>query len=361
MAPRGGASVQSSAESFKQKRMCRVVFWGAILLLGVWAAVHEVHLYVLADSETPMKETMQKLADRVAAIPGLRGALRLDWRPDEKWSEGEATHWQDTLQKEFDRRGLQMSDDVAASPLTVYAVVTPTQVVLTAKTRVGERDEVRIVAVPRTSLPPAELPVAPVRLERQLIYESAERILDASSLWNGAEGGLTVLLYKNFEVMALRVDAKGEVKQTVTLNVSGLKPVRDPHAEIVPHGGQVTAQLWGQACDFSWVSPAEAKCHAEKAPAPGKSIWRMNTVLASPCDEANWTISQPSSDPTVRDVLHLVPDGATQGGSADVPSEFPGPVLSVNGEQNPSSALVVARNLRTGNYEVYKITLACGD
>jgi hypothetical protein len=361
MASRGGVSVQSSAEISKQKRMRHVVCRGAILLLGVWAAVHSPQIYVFADSETPMKESVRKLADRIAAIPGLRGPLRLDWHPDEKWSEGEATRWQDRLQEEFDRRALPMSDDAAAVPLSVYAVATPTQVVLTAKTHVGERDEVRIVAIPRASLPPAELPIAPVRLERQLIYESAERILDASSLSNGAESGLAVLLYKNFEVVVLRVDAKGEVKQTVTLNASGLKPVRDPHAEIAPHGGQVTAQLWGQACDFSWVSPAEAKCHAEKAPASGKSIWRGNTLLTSPCDEGNWTISQPSSDATVRDVLHLVPDGATQGGSADVPSEFPGPVLSVNGEQNPSSALVVARNLRTGNYEVYKITLACGN
>jgi hypothetical protein len=352
--------VQSSAEILKQKRM-RLVFQGAILLLGVWAAVHRPQLYVLADSETPVKETVRKLADRISGIPGLRGALRLDWHPDEQWPEGEATHWQDTLQEEFNRHALHMSDEATAEPLTVYAIVTPTQVVLTAKTRVGERDEVRIVAIPRTSLPPAEVRVTPVRLERQLIYESAERILDASSLWNGSEGGLAVLLYKNFEVIARRVDAKGEVKQTVTLNVPDLKPVRDPHAAIVPHGGQFTAQLWDQACDFSWASPAEAKCHAEKAPASEKSIWRINTVLASPCDQANWTISQPGSDPTVRDVLHLVPDGATQGGSADVPSEFPGPVLSVNDEQNPSSALVVARNLRTGNYEVYKITLACGD
>jgi hypothetical protein len=42
-------------------------------------------------------------------------------------------------------------------------------------------------------------------------------------------------------------------------------------------------------------------------------------------------------------------------------SEFPGPILGTNGEQNPSSVLVVAQNLRTGDYEIYKITLACGN
>jgi hypothetical protein len=60
-------------------------------------------------------------------------------------------------------------------------------------------------------------------------------------------------------------------------------------------------------------------------------------------------------------MLQVVPEGALQETSAVVASELPGPILSTNGEQNPASALVVARNLRTGNYEVYKITLACGD
>jgi hypothetical protein len=60
-------------------------------------------------------------------------------------------------------------------------------------------------------------------------------------------------------------------------------------------------------------------------------------------------------------VLQVVPDGALRESSAAVLSEFPGPILGTNGEQSASSALVIAQNLRTGNYEIYKITLACGN
>lgn len=87
----------------------------------------------------------------------------------------------------------------------------------------------------------------------------------------------------------------------------------------------------------------------------------MDTVLTSPCDEANWTVSEGGNDPATREVLHLIPDGASEGSSATVMSEFPGPVLNVNAEQGSSSAMIVVRNLRTGNYEVYKISLVCGD
>ena len=314
----------------------------------------------MADGDSALKETARKLAERVAAIPGLHVPLRLEWHPDEKWPEGEGARWLEMLRGEFDRRALSMSSEAGVQALAVYAEETPAQVVLTAKAQVGDHEEIRIVAVPRAALPPAETPVAPVRLERQLLFESADRILDAASLSNGGEDGLGVLLYRNFEVVALRMDAKGEVAQTVPLNVPGLKPARNPHGEMAPRGSQVSVQLWGTACDFSWDVPAEVKCHAEKTSSLEKSAWRMDTVLTSPCDESNWTLSEGSSDPTAREVLHLIPDGAIEGSGATVMSEFPGPVLNVNPEQNGGSALLVVPNLRTGNYEVYKIMLVCG-
>ena len=353
--------MQSSARNSRQRKWRRPAVLRALLLLCVLAAVYRRELRVFADTDGVLREPSRKLAERVAAIPGLHGPLRLEWYPDETWSEGRATRWQDMLRDEFDRRALEISEETSAPALSVYATETPTQIVLTAKAQVGDRAEVRIVTILRASLPPAESPVAPVRVERQLIYQSPDRILDASSLASGPDGGLAVLQYKNFEAIAFRVDAKGELRQVVSLNAAAVKPVRDPHGEISPHGNQVSVQLWGKTCDFSWDSPAEVKCHPEKVLSPVKAIVRMDAVLTSPCDRTNWTVLQRSIEPTMREVLHLVPDGSTQESSTTVMSEFPGPVLNLSVEQSPGNALVVTRNLRTGNYEVYKITLACGN
>jgi len=353
--------VQSSAATFRQNRWGRPVFLAALMLICVWTACSSSSCFVFADNDTPLRETARKLADRIVTIPGLHGPLRLEWHPDEKWPEGESARWVEMLRDAFDRRALQLSDDAAAPVLVVYAAETPTQVVLTAKTHIGERDEIRIITIPRSSLPPAELPVAPVRLERELLYENPDRILDATSFPDASDIGLAVLLYKNFEVTAIHVDAKGGIKQALPLNVAGLKPTRDPHADLTLHGTGGSVQLWGKQCDFSWESPGDVKCRPEKLNASSNSTSPDDAVLVSPCDETNWTITQPDSEPTVRAVLRLVPDGATQGSSATLTSEFPGPVLNINPEPNPSGALIVVRNLHTGNYEVYKITLACAD
>lgn len=337
------------------------LFPGVLVSIALLAAGDYFSMPVLADSDIFLRETAQKLVERVAAIPGLHGGLRFEWHPDAKWSEGESNHWQEILRGEFEKRSLDLTDDTGAPALDVFAAETPTQVVLTARTRVADREEIRIISVARALLPPGSLPVAPVRLERQIIYETPDRILDASSLGNGSEGELALLVYKNFEIIVLRVDSMGAVKQSVSLNPANSKPSRNPRGELAPRGSAMSVELPGKSCEFMWESPAEVKCHAEKPVAADKSVWRGTTLLTSLCDGSSWKLFSSGSEPNAREVLQVVPDGALRESSAAVLSEFPGPILGTNGEQNPGGALVIAQNLRTGNYEIYKITLACGN
>jgi hypothetical protein len=346
--------VQSFGETCRKIFSKILLFPWALLSIALLAAICCVSRPVAADGDAALREATQRFAERVASIPGLHGALRLEWRPDATWSEGEGERWLELIRDQFERRALNLTGDASAPALDVFAAETPTQVVLTAKTRVSDRDEVRIVSIARALLPPGALPVAPVRLERQMIYGSPDRILDASLLENSAEGGLVLLLYKNYELVALRLDATGVVKQSVSLNAANLKPSRDPHAEITVRETVVSVELPAKACDFSWESPADLKCRAEKP------AWRVETRLTSPCDGREWKLFSSGSEPNSKDLLQVVPDGALRESSAAVLSEFPGPIVGTSGEHDPGSALVIARNLRTGNYEIYKITLACG-
>ena len=328
---------------------------------AAWAMNCCFFLPAMADDDVVVRETAQKLAERVATIPGLHGPLRLEWHPDANWSEGESGHWQGTVRAELKKRTLALTEDAGAPALDVFSAETPTQVVLTAKARIGDRDEVRIVSVGRALLSLGSLPVAPIRLERQMIYENENRILDASSLGSGAESGLALLLYKNFEIVAVRLDSKGAVRDSVSLSAASLKPSRDPRAELLVRAGLVSVQLPGKVCEFSWEATGVVKCHGERPASANKSEWRSEVLLASPCDGSNWKLMSSGSEPNAREVLQVVPDGAPQETSAAVLSEFPGPIIGTNREQDPDSALVIARNLRTGNYEIYKITLACGN
>jgi hypothetical protein len=352
---RGGASVRSFGQTYSGKISKHIRFPSPLIAIGALMAIFCAGRSAWGDSNGSLRETAQKLAERVSAIPGLHGALRLEWHPDATWSGGESERCIGIIRDQFERRALNLDGDAGAPVLDVFAVETPTQVVLTAKTRVSDRDEIRIVSIPRALLPPADEAVAPIRLERQMIYETPDRILDAASIDNGAGGGLIVLLYRNFELLAMSVDARGVAQKSVGLNAANMKPSRDPRAEILLQGNTAAVELPGKVCEFSWALPADLKCRVEKP------VWRLETRLISECDGSDWKLFSTGNEQNAKEVLQVVPEEALRESGAAVLSEFPGPILGTNGEQNPSSALVVVHNLRTGNYEIYKITLACGN
>jgi hypothetical protein len=325
------------------------------LLISFFFAFPPFPLPSAATESTSLDAAVGQLVERIAAIPNLRGPLRLQFLQDANFASDTGKGWQETFRKEMEQRHFTLSEDQGATLVRVGLAETPTQLVLAASARVADLDEVRVVALPRTTLRAANFPVAPIRIERQLIYQSSDRILDASSLGNGAEGGMALLSYRNADLSALRLDASGQVTQTVSLSAAGAHLSRDLRGELTVRANDAVAFLPGKSCEFSWTSPVAAKCHS------AKPAWRTATVLTPSCDAGGWKLLADGSDWTSPDVLQVVPDDSSNEGSAALLSDFPGPILGISGEQNPAGALVVTRNLRTGNYEVYKITLVCGN
>lgn len=311
-----------------------------------------------APENDSLEQGLRQLADRIMTIPNFHGPVRLEIRAEPALGEGPGTGWKDSVRQELEKRRIAVTEEPSAPLLVIAAAETPAQVVLSASIGGGERSEVRIVSFPRALLPAVALPVAPVRLERQLVYATAERILDASSLGDGTEGGLAVLLYRDPDWLIVRLDANGSLQQSVSLAAAGTRPSRDPHGELNFRGSEAEVTLPGKSCQLSWTGAGEAKCYAIKAT---EKESRGATVLSSPCDGSGWKLLANGSDWTSQDLLQVVPEATSRKESAAVLSQFPGPIVSINGEQNPNSALVVTRNLRTGNDEVYKITLACGN
>jgi hypothetical protein len=308
-----------------------------------------------APADTSLAAAVHQLAERVAAIPNLRGPLRLQFLEDPAFQTLTGKDWLETFRKDIENHHIPVTEDPSGSLLRIGLAETPTQLVLTAVTRTADKEEVRFVTLPRAVFRAASLPVAPVRIERQLVYQSSDRILDASSLWTGSAGGLAVFVDHHGELSVLRVDSSGQLAQTIPLSGALAQPTRDPRGELVIRANDTTVLFSDKACDFAWASSSDAKCHV------AKTIWRLPTVLTPSCDAVGWKLLADGSDWTTPDVLQVVPDGSLRRGSAALLSDFPGPILSISGEQDPASALVVTQDLRTGNYEVYKITLACGN
>jgi hypothetical protein len=331
---------------------CRVF---ALLFLFLAVAITASAQSLPLDNNTPLDDALRQLADRVASISGLRGPVRLEFFQNVSGVADGRDEWQETFRKELEKRHLGVTQDPSAALLRAGLAETPTQLVLSASVRASEKDEVRLVSLSRGSLPTNNLSVVPVRIEKQLVFESLERILDASSLWNGTESGMVLLVYHDSELSVFRLDGSGALKQSTPLPAGAARLSRNPSGELVVHAEDVNVLLPGKTCQFTWAGSADAKCHSTKP------TWRGSTVLTPGCDAGSWKLQSDGTDWTTSDLLQVVPVDSSRKGSSGMFSDFPGPILSINGEQNPASALVVTRNLRTGNYEVYRVTLACGN
>lgn len=325
------------------------------LFLALFLAFSAVPVHTMVADNTSLDDAISQFAERVATIPNLVGPLRVQFFQDANFAAETGTDWQETFRKEIEKHHLVLTDDPAATPLRVGLAETPTQLVFSAGTRVSEKHEVRFLTLPRTAFRAASLPAAPIRIERQLVYQGPDRILDASSLWNGAEGGMAVLTYHNAAFSVLRLDSSGQSTQTIPLAAAVAQPSRDPRGELTIRANEGVVLLPTKSCEFTWTAPTEAKCHAPK------SVWRTATVLTPSCGAGTWKLLADGADWSMPDSVQVVPDGSLRQGGAALLADFPGPILSINGEQDLASALVVTKNLGTGNYEVYKITLACGN
>jgi hypothetical protein len=330
----------------------RHFFFGLSLL----AAISFVAKPLDAADAPSLDDAIRQLAERIAAIPNLKGPIQLEVHDDAAFDESEGQTWKATLRRQLDLRKLSITEEPDAPLLRVGATETPTQIVFAAELVFADHQELRFVVLKRALLPSETLLASPVRIEKQLLFDSPERVLDAASVNRGTADDLVVLTYRNSELTALRLDPTGSLKQAFTLSAAGFKPSRDPRAELTASETDGRLQFLGKLCEFTWAAPAEVRCRAT-----AKTSWRPLPSLASPCDSATWKLQSDGSDWTASDLLQVVPETVSHPGTAPLLSDFPGPILSINGAQNPHSALVVVRNLRTGNYEVYKLTLACGN
>lgn len=307
-----------------------------------------------AATSTTLEYAVHQLADRVSSIPNFRGAVRIQFYEDAALTSETGQDWQDVFRKELEETRFTITEDAAANVLRVGLTETPTALVLSAGVRINEKEEARFAMLPRTTFRAANLPVVSVRIEKEQVFQSGERILDAGAL-TGSETGLLLLAYRGTELSVMRVDGSGVITQIVSLASAGVRTSRDSRGEVSAASYEANVILPGKRCQIGWAAAGDVKCRATKV------AWRASVVLKASCDAEGWKLVADGADWSSPDLLQVVPESALRKRSAVLLSDFPGPILSISAGQSASSALVVTRNLRTGNYEVYKVTLACGN
>jgi hypothetical protein len=127
-----------------------------------------------------------------------------------------------------------------------------------------------------------------------------------------------------------------------------------PNLTCLLHRPAASSDRWTMTCSTSGGAGRLTDSSASGGDAQSDAV-----ALTSSCDVTTWKLLSGESDWTRPDRLLLVGAGMKRD-EAVASLEFGGPVLRVASAENAKVALAVVFDLSSGNYEVYRVTMACG-
>jgi len=195
-----------------------------------------------------------------------------------------------------------------------------------------------------------------IRLQKELIWEQAEQILDAFEHVDESSKQSFLLVLNRDNVTLYRGDKNRWELADMKRIPPAEKPTRDLRGEIrFVNGNRAQVLLPGKVCDLNLSEKIEMNCqeHSEKL--------RQVTILANSCSQSTFVLRSDTRDQSLPDRIFLRNPNSTKTEAAIVELEMPGPVHSIFPSQTPFVAGAVVFNLSSGVYEVYRISAVCGN
>jgi len=376
-----------------------------------------------AASADNLKGAAQELAWKTASFAGKGAPVSVSWRNQSSLAPGEAGRARTVFEAAFREAGGVLGETAPAVEVRVTVSENATDYLLVEEARKGDERLVWLAAWKRADAPPAPGPAA--TLERKLVWEQDEQILDAAF-----PGDLMLVLSPARLAWFARQNGQWAQSATVPLPVPKAWP-RDARGRLRVNGPGFHAYLPGVACSGAWQPPVSVDCQLSEEPwvlesgsramllanfaagrnyfdgrvatqsgvrksAPpfysaaaveerGQPLWllalaegrvRLFDASFAPAGEIDsWGSDVAGTDAPCAGGSAVLATRPGEGGQPDAIQAFtiangaaaaltaavemPGPVtaLWVSGG---SAALAVSKNLSTGKYAAYLLTVACG-
>ncbi len=304
------------------------------------------------------EDAARVLARKVSAVPQRERRFLLSWQNHSSLPDASSQALKDAFTAELGGESLAEKVEPGVRVLQISIEETPAFYILIANVPAESGDATRISRFVRGAPPSAENLSVRRRLLKELIWEQQEPILDAVE--TGEEGSkLGPLLILNRENLSLyrRENDRWELQDMKRIPASE-KAMRVPRGEIRFSLGpekQDSLVLPGQTCGVAVAEKIELNCRGTS------HSWREGMFLASACDRSVWWLRTETGDWTVPDRLLLRNPALPRSAPSEAELDLPGPSISISTGRHMQSDTAVVFNLSTGNYEVYRITLACAN
>jgi hypothetical protein len=326
-----------------------------------------------ADSTT-LEDSAKELARKIAAALPAQESVSCEIRNISSLQVEDAARVERTLKAELQDRGIRILSSGGAVSVRITLSENFENFVWAGEIRQGDTLHVVMIAVERPFHNRDFSNALPVTLRSEKFWEGPERILDAEETMNDTGKSWLVLLLPD----RLRIqDIQTGSASTIDI-ASAQSARRDPWGNLGlgQTGDTIAFFLTPRVCAVNLETRSLTEClpmegsgtgipaHSfpvmfDVAP-PGPPPQGKGTVIEmkSVCGGANQFLATGARDYTQTDSLQVFQTESSGAVAVSAELEFPGPITALHARSGAPRAVV--RNLKTGNYEAYRLSFSCG-
>ena len=305
-----------------------------------------------------LEEGVERLARKAAALPHER-RMTLLWANHSGLSEERAERLRALFAAQLEEAQVRIAQGETAPPLRVAIEQTPSQIVFTAMVPGEGSTGIVIEEVRRAAAGMEEGTRNGVRLQKELLWRQETKILSAAMVAGGATDEKKLLVLTEEAILVYR---RGPEKWNLEFTKALPAPRQAPRSArgqlmvAEDPNGRVGILLPGKRCEAGVADESAVSC------ASLATEWPSGRLMALPgCGTQTLWLKSDGLDWASEDRLLLRNAGAGKDAAAVAELRVGGPVVSISAAESAGSATVVVRDLGSGNYEVYRVALACGD
>ena len=323
---------------------------------------------VLAGTPDDMVRTF---AQHVAETRQLPDNIAVEWNNVSSLPEAQSLLFREVFLQELATRRTIVPANAGTPLLRISLRETPTDFLLVAQIGEASGGQVRMASLSKTLFLPTMARGTGFRLVKQLLWQQPQAILDARE-FSEVRGGLANIFLLKTDALAIYREADERLTTVQELGLGNyryisrglrgqLKKDKDdgliatlPNLTCLLHGPAAASDRWTMTCSSNGGAGQLTDSSASDDDSEPDAV-----AITSSCDGTAWRLLAGESDWTRPDRLLLMGAGMKRD-EAVTSLDFAGPVLRVASAEDGKAVVAVVFDLPSGNYEVYRVAIACG-
>jgi hypothetical protein len=312
-----------------------------------------------------LEDSARELAHKIDAVLTAQGDISCEIRNISSLELEDVVRIEQALKAELHGRCLRTQ---ANGSETANIVVTLSEnlknLLWTAEIHQESEHREILQVVLRSTAFPSPAKTLPIILTGERFWEGPEHILDAGFMSASNGDRLLVLLIPD-AILIRNVTKNSESRIDISLAIPAAT-LREPTGTLSQQVGNfIAAQHDRRNCTVSIDTYALIKCEDYQGetigfggpPVKGGQVVPASTDCATG-KAIPWFVTG-TGDDTQPDYLEVMVWQNLGSAIASNKLTFPGPILAIHGALSDTSDTIVVKNLSTGNYEAYRLSISC--